>query len=365
MNGLLLSLLVAAQPVQIKVEGEGLLRFTRNGRTVYANSATLATVRGRLAYRDAFVLPSIPVADGASFSVSRDGTVTVEGRSVGRLVLAKFPPEASLSDSNGFLVSSSRPGLGSPGQAGFGIISGSTSIAKPIVASANASSAQIVVRAETVVETKTFTLADIADIRLPDAIKSQIGSVVIGDTPPLGFDRRVDRDRIMVRLRVSGHDPSTFSLDVPAEAIVRRPCQKIEHERLVAAGKSAIQKSVGAGAQINDLNPLPPLVVGLGEVTLNAISQAVTANKATVRVEVLINGQLATSRTLQLGVTGAMPLPKVGDIVSVRARSGGVKVTFTGKVTAVRGPGQIEITTPEGEKLTGTLIEPGTLEINL
>ncbi|MBL8060442.1 MAG: hypothetical protein JNK63_06970 [Chthonomonas sp.] len=365
MNSFLVSMLVAASPVQVRVEGEGLLRFTRDGRTVYANSAVLTSVRGRLACRDAFVLPSIPVAEGASFEVSRDGTVTVAGRNAGRLVLARFTVEANLTESNGFLTSSSRPALGSAGQSGFGWITGTKGAAKPPVQAVTSSSAQIVVHSESIIESKTFTLSDIADIRLPESTKAQLGTIVIGDTPPIGFDRRVDRDRIMVRLRVSGFDPSSFSIEVPPDALVRRPSQKIEHDQLVAAARAAIVSSVGANAKISDLNPLPPLVVGLGDVTFNAVSQSVTQSKASVKVEVSVNGQLATSRTVQLGISGALPLPKIGEMVSVRARSGGVKVSFTAKVTAVRGPNQIEVTTAEGEKLIGTLIEQGTLEINL
>ena len=106
-------------------------------------------------------------------------------------------------------------------------------------------------------------------------------------------------------------------------------------------------------------------MIGVGAVTLNPVNPTVTANKASVRVEVLLNGQVTNSRTIQLAIAGALPLPKVGDMVAARARYGGVKVTFTAKVTAVRGPGQIEITTLEGEKLTGALVEPGTVEINL
>lgn len=360
MNSLLLSLLVASAPVPVSVDGEGLLRFTRDGRTVYARSAALTVVRGRLAFRDAFVLPTIAVSD--SFSVSRDGTVMVNGKSAGRLVLAKFAIGVALTESAGFLTSASRPALGYAGQEGFGWIAGSNST---VVASATVSSAQVVVHAESVVDSKTYTLADIADIRLPEAVKNQVGTVVIGDTPPIGIDRRVDRERIMVRLRVSGFDPTTFTIEVPDSAVVRRPSQRIEHERLIAAATASLRNLVGAQAQFSDLNPMPPLIVGLGDIALNAVNQTVNPGKASVRIEVLVNGQIATSRTVQLAISGAATLPKIGDMVTVRARSGGVRVAFTAKVTGVKGLGQIEVTTQEGEKLTGVIVEPGVVEINL
>lgn len=360
---ILVSALLSAPPVTVQVEGQGYLRFTREGRTVYARSASLNSLRGRLAYSGAFVLPSIPVAEGAEFSVSRDGTVSVSNRSVGKLVLAKFPEGLPLVESGAFFTSTVRPQLGSAGAQGLGWIEGTKTTARPIVASA--SSSQISVRLESVVDSKTFTLGDIAEFHLPLAVQTQLSAIVVGDTPPIGIDRKVDRDRILVRLRVSGFDPSTYSIDVPEGALVRRPSQKVEHEQLFAAAMAALREQVGAQAQIADLNPMPPLVVGLGTVTLNPTNPTVSSGKANIRVEVLVNGSLATSRTLQLSIANSITLPKVGTMVTVKAHSRGVNVQFTAKVTAARSADQIEILTPEGEKLLGTLVAPGIVEIRL
>lgn len=374
MNSLLLVLIASTPTVPVHVEGEGWMRFSREGRTVFAREANLTVVKGRLAAGSAFVLPTIPLGEGAEFKIGRDGTVTTNGKVVGRITLALFGSSAPSTQSGEFWISASRGTVVNAGESGsgwFATESVGIPVAKPVPQakpsnqSPTNSSVQIRVHPESTVEGKTFSLAEIADLQLPAELKSAIGRVVVGDTPPIGLDRKLDRDRLYVRLRVAGFDPNAFSIDMPSEVIVRRPSQRVEHARFVETALATLKTQVGDQAEIVDLNPLPPLVLALGEVTLTALTPSLSNNRAVIRVEVRLNGVVANSRTLQFSVAGRIPLPKIGTMVTVRAKSGGVKVQFPAKVTATSGLNQIEVITAEGTKIVGILAEPGVVEITL
>ncbi len=376
MNSLLSALLIAQSAPMLSIDGEGWMRLSREGRTVFTREASLTVVKGKLGTGDATFLPVIAVSEKPeSFRVTRDGTVmaTFSGRetTLGRLVLAQFAPGTPMNALGAFSTSASRAQIGAAGENGAGWFKmGATSgVQRPVpqtrILSESTSNAHIRVRTESVVNGKTFTLADIADLRLPQTLAAQIGQVVVGDVPPIGIDRKVDRDRIMVRLRVAGFDPNAWTIEVPEAAVVRRPSQSIEHSAFVSVAMPVVAAQAGAQAEIKDLNPLPPLVVGVGEVTLNALAPSLSNNKATIRVEVRLNGQVINSRTLQFSIAGRVAMPKIGTMVTVRTKSAGVRVQFTAKVTAISGLSQVEIQTAEGTKLIGNLVEPGVVEISL
>ncbi|HVL39492.1 MAG TPA: hypothetical protein VM328_08900, partial [Fimbriimonadaceae bacterium] len=106
---------------KVRVEGEGYLRFVRDGRVVYAKEAALQAIDGKLCHSEgAPVIPTISVA--APFMVNLEGNVVAGGKSVGRLVLAHFPASASLRPDGPFLVAAERPRLAEPGEGDSGVI---------------------------------------------------------------------------------------------------------------------------------------------------------------------------------------------------------------------------------------------------
>jgi hypothetical protein len=117
-GALLCGLLVAGPaPLKVRVDGEGYLRFAREGRVVYASSATLSVADGSLVGAEgATVMPSILVpTDATAIAVDLEGNVSCkrgpDAFPLGRLVLAVFPKGIALRPSGAYLVAADRPTL--------------------------------------------------------------------------------------------------------------------------------------------------------------------------------------------------------------------------------------------------------------
>src|SRR5438105_25286 len=120
-------LLASPVPLSIHVEGEGYLRLAKEGRVVYATSAKLDVVGGKLGSAGATFLPAIQISASAeALDVDLEGNVFIKssaGRTLaGRLVLALFPANASLLDDGAFKTAADRPRLGNPGEETNGVI---------------------------------------------------------------------------------------------------------------------------------------------------------------------------------------------------------------------------------------------------
>lgn len=410
MSALLSALLItsAGSHLAVRVEGEGWMRFSREGRIVYARRARLQVQQGRLAGAPGvFVVPSIPVsaqvqlsgvdAEGWVSGVTPTGTIRL-----GRLALARFETGPN-QEVNGFWLSQERPTVGHAGAEGFGVFStsatGAGATTRPVQnpaptvpsptavlaggqsreatsrttgatgapAAANPRSLPTIrFRGDLMVENTPFRLGDVAEIEAPESVKAQLAQVVLGDLPPLGMTRTIDRERVLLRLRVAGFASDSVQIEMPAAIQVRRPSQEISHDQLVQVAIRAAQEKFGAGVQFSDLNPQPPLVVNPGQVELkvrplsNSSGQRVTAT-----VDVLLEGRVDRSRTLTLQMASTIPLPAVGAAVTVRARSAGVRVEFSGRVTAVRGLHQVEVQATDGRRFVGTVVAVGVVEIPL
>lgn len=360
---------------------------------VYAREAKLGLHQGRLAAGQAFVVPAIAMrGDVESIRVERDGSVRVRSNGqeilAGRLMLAMFPAESSLIPSEGFFTSADRPVVVASGQNGAGVFAAPSAPVAPVTTPASprasaplpaarpsptvlASSAErqsgnvVRVREESIVERSTFTIADVADLQGSEEFKAKVGAIALGDTPPLGLARKIDRERVMVRLRVVGVDTSTLQLEVPANATVRRPSQSIAHERFYEQAVAALRPQVGEEAQVTDLNPAPPMIVKLGDLSFTTKGVSVSGKRASVTVEVSIDGERVGSRTLSLGLSGGVELPRVGAMVTVRARSNGVRIQFAARVVSTTGLTGVVVQTQEGTRLTGVVTAPGIVEIQL
>ncbi|RYG75461.1 hypothetical protein EON77_11200, partial [bacterium] len=81
-------ILLPPTSLTVSVDGDGALRFVRNGALVYARRATLHTANGILV-NEAGLSLAPRVAVGGAFSISLDGTIVAGGKVAGRLVLAQ------------------------------------------------------------------------------------------------------------------------------------------------------------------------------------------------------------------------------------------------------------------------------------
>jgi hypothetical protein len=365
------------------------MRFARDGRMVFAREATLMISQGRLAAAPGvFVMPSILISGAPTrIRVSRDGTVLVTQDSteskVGTLSLALFSPNAGLQPVGEFWVSPERPRLAAADSNGSGWFSTPTTPTREPSPPGRASTegaasngrqrpptpqntrVQIQIRQESMVEHASFTLGDVADVISLGENSDRARAIVLGDTPPVGIKRRIDRERVLLRLRMAGIDPTALSIVIPPDANVQRPSQVIPHEKFVEAAQQALTEVVGAEAQITDLNPMPPMTLGVGDVSFVTKSPSISGTRASVVVEVRVGDQKVNSRTVQLGVSGRIPLPKVGSMVTLRARVNGVRVQQTVKVVRTSGLNQVEVETAEGTRLSGRLVEAGVIEVIL
>src|SRR5947209_600915 len=104
----LLSLvLVTVQPVSVRVDGEGYLRFIRDGRIVYASAAELSVQGGLLGSKGLPLTPAIKIPENvAHIDIDLSGDIIANKATCGRIVLARFT--SKLVENSGFLISSSR-----------------------------------------------------------------------------------------------------------------------------------------------------------------------------------------------------------------------------------------------------------------
>lgn len=117
------------QALKVTVDGDGYLRFSHDGRAVYAKSVKLSvSADGKLATSEGdLVLPTINApTDTQKLLIDLDGTVySIRGAGkakLGRLVLALFPDGTALSEKDGLLYATDRPKLGNPGDDTNGVI---------------------------------------------------------------------------------------------------------------------------------------------------------------------------------------------------------------------------------------------------
>ena len=121
-----ISVAAQAQTATVRVEGEGYLRFLREGRAVYAKTASLSILSGELKEKSgvSFLPPIYFPSKATGFRVADDGWVTAVTTSgetkVARLMLARFGAGGGLEASGSFLTARDRASLGFAGQEGLG-----------------------------------------------------------------------------------------------------------------------------------------------------------------------------------------------------------------------------------------------------
>lgn len=394
MNALLVTaLLASASPgVTVRVDGPGYLRFIREGRVVFAKSATMVPVGGRLGHASgATLLPATPAPPASgTVRVDADGTVRADAGVLGRLTIAVFTDDSRLMpDGQGFLVADAdRPRLAFPGTNGAGWLRGPTTVPAtptipPPVRSRPASAVRatpssqglvgqatrttVEVRLVTEVSTNQFTLGQIAVLSGPPAVLARLNALVIGDVPPLGVPRPVDQARLRSRLLGAGIDLSHVELVVPDGARVQRPFQVVDARQIQEAATNAARNRYGlAGTWSTGATVVPSPKVGPGTVSLSAVDASGSDLHARVLVHVLVDGVRATSVTVELTRQGVLPPPRVGSNVKVRVRSGVASMETTGTVARSSRSGEpVEVSLPNGERLTGNLIAPNVVEVTL
>jgi hypothetical protein len=395
---LLVTVAIAAGPsLEVRVDGEGYLRFARDGRAVYAKSASLTVASGKLASDSgAVVLPSIAVpATAKSLDIDLQGNVvavTAAGRAtVGRLVLAIFARTAVLSPEGDLLVCPERPRLVNPGDGEYGVIriggkAPATTEAtpakpgplrttprvspekppKPVVSG----EIRIDVAAASEISGDTFTLGEVAKIVADPATAASVAAISMGNSPYGGVHTPVGSARILSRLKAAGIDTAKCKVNIPAGAWMARKSLQVTHKQFADAAIAYATTQTTAGTSFVTKDNGPDYLAPVGELELKVEQYAPNATGAAVTVAVFVDGKRCNSRTVRLEMTGVDggPLIRVssGTRVKILFRSNDAVVQVQGKTSRAAAIGQaVEVTTDQRTKHTGILTGPDTVEVKL
>lgn len=368
----LISSLALATTVSLplRVDGEGYLRFIRDGRIVYATSAALVVDSGQLVFKGLPLTPSVRVAGTVvRLEVDLSGTivaVTPKGRSsCGRIVLAKFdtPP----TEDRGFLVSLTRATLGSPGEGLFGVIrsANATAAAPPVTVmpAIPSGAATVTVRKLCEVEAASVTLGDIASIDADPATKSAMAAIEYCNTPPVGIDMPVTASRIKALLKRAGLDAQ---IDVPAGAVLRRKSQVVTQDQFTAVAVKAAQQSLGFEVPLASTDNQPDFKAPTGQIELKSEGVASSGASLTVTVGVYVDGKRVNSRSVVLKADSKGQI-KAGAAVKILMKSSGITVEVPGiaRTGGMIGQTVTVVVTQTGSVLSGVVIGVDKVEVKL
>lgn len=375
----LVTWVAAVTPVNVRVDGDGYLRLMRDGRVVYAKSATLTALPdGRLGTTAGDpVSPSITVPAGATpLRVDLEGNVSAGAGPIGRLVLAIFPSTSALSEKNGVLLATDRPQLGNPGEGPNGVIRSDAGSIVSIGSSAIKASAPVAIsgkvritaNASAEIAGDVVRLGDIATIEAAEPLRSTLAQIDLGEAPAIGVRRVFDRVRITTRLRTAGVSPDSIELIVPTAINVTRQGQSIPQSAFI---ETALKTVASSGIEYTSDDIAPEFKAPRGEVRL--VSEGVTGlNTAvcSVKIAVFVDGKRINSRTIKLTATVMPASIKSGESVKVRFLAGGAVIELTGVARSAGKIGdQISVEVrPEGADKSvhlARVIGAGVVEVKL
>lgn len=402
---LALALFASVSPVKVTVDGDGYLRFMRSGRVVYAKTASLTCVDGKLGADGAFVLPAISIPEGAtSFTVDLSGEVTAVGpagsNDVGRLVLALFSDRLKPRTEGRFFVFEGRPTLGNPGEDSDGVIrsdskalpnspwqGGSSPLASPPrglpapkrdgtpashhqIPTVSTPQVEIIVHTHSEVSGDNFTLGDVATIKASDEVAEKYKAIKIGATAIAGSSRLINRNYVSLRILGAGFHDGDYVLVVPDGAEVSRKTKSILPDDLLAVAVDAVQAKTGLKGTFHLMGSVRAITCPYGDIRLDASDPEQTKDGFAVTVTARLDDRIVGTRTVTLTPSAESAGVKAGDPVSVVLKSGSATVEVTGKATTGGFLGQRIQVTIAGVGATttthvGLIVGPGKVEVEL
>lgn len=405
---------VRGPSVRVQIDGDGYLRFARQGEVVYAKRAELTVRDGKLAeVSGPTVHPTIVVeGDVTSLSVDLQGRVwTGEGdlrKQLGRLVLAGFPEDVRPVESRGFLLVYGDAQLGEPGSGLYGVVRPwpkegegtaevrvygiekietktqseaiketkpvvedevpspkrkQTEAAPPAIEFLRAGGVQVVLDEWVEMEGGQVRLGNIATIYANAELSERISALVVATVPMIGSERRVDQTLVTGKLKQIGLKTDQIKVVGPAQTVVRQVSQQIAQEEFVTAAMEAASLEFG-DVELESERPVAPLYVPLGEKVLSVEGVSRSGSGVSVTVVAYVDGKRINSRTVKL-VSKSIPMTlRVGESVTVVVKSGDVFVEVNAKVRSVdRVTGSVTVQTDTGATLVGRLKDNGTVEV--
>ncbi|MFI5385209.1 MAG: hypothetical protein ACHQ50_03720 [Fimbriimonadales bacterium] len=347
-----------------RVDGQGYMRFVREGRIVYAGSATLTVDSGLLGSKGLPLTPAIRIP-GSTIRIEADLSgnivaVAPSGRTAcGQLVLARF--ETRPVGDHGFFVSTTRASLGNPGEGLFGVIR--TAGESSTTQGHQTTGITITVQPLTEVTADDVMLADIATVAADAQTKQALGGIIFCPAPSIGVDMPVTVSRIQALAKRAGIEAEVH---VPPGAVVRRKAQTIKQEDFVATAIKAAQENLGAEVPMTclDLQQVD-FKAPLGRVELRSESVTTSGMNITVMVGVFVEDKRVNSRNVNLKPDASAQV-QAGAPVKILMKSAGVTVEVPGRTRTGGMVGQtITVVTDTGSVLTGVIVATDKVVVKL
>ncbi len=351
--------LASGLSLPVRVDGEGYLRFIREGRIVYSASADLTVQSGTLGSKGLPLTPAVRVPTNATkIEVDLSGNISATAGIVktpcGRIVLARFGSKPS--EDHGFLVSETRATIGNPGEGLFGVI-------RTSAAQTAASTVSLKVNKLTEVEAESVTFGDIVSDDTDAKTKTALQGVVFCAAPAIGVDMPVTASRVSALAKRAGLE---VDVEVPPGAVIRRKSQPIKQEDFVAAATKAAQAEIGAAIPMTTSDPSQgDFQAPLGQIELKPEDVKTSGMVITVRVAVYVNGGRVNSRSVNLKVDSSAQI-KAGAAIKILMKSSGVNVEIPGKARTGGMVGQsVTVVTDNGAVLTGTVLSADRVQVKI
>ncbi len=413
-NILILSSVLAASSGQspevlanIKVDGEGYLRFAREGRLVFTKEAKLISLEGKLCHIDGpKLMPEITVPQSVkTIKITLDGTVTgFNGQlkfELGRLVLGVSTIGEKLRNEGNFEFASERMTVGFASEDLLGVILDLTpkkvlgagidrpefkppienkpplTLPKPEPKPAVISTVSIKPTHAAIAVTEKVTFrplfeTELDEVRVRDVILTRNANMtdeyldtIIDKTPTFGAVRKVDGFRLKTAIIAAKLDTKGNAFD-SSSCTIKRASQQIIQADFTNAAIVKIKQIYGDDVVGTATNNLPAMALPKGLLTFEVTLGVLSNMKVPATVSVLVNGSKFNSRTFLVELTGLPSMPKVGAVMTVITRVSGVRVETRGRVISVdQANRSATIETDEKVRLTGKVLNETTLEVKL
>ncbi len=344
------AMILAPAVLTARVEGDGFLRFLREGEVVYQKEARLVAVDGRLAHElGPPVTPAITVVGSpSSLTVDPEGRVMADGRQIGRLAVALFGTDLRPIERDGWLLAADRPKVVYPGSPGAGVIASENAVAPPMPRP------EAVVAGEILVNGPRISLAEVLGIDSDAAAK-----VDLGPAAAPGATRQISRSAIQSQIRSLG-----LSASAPESVRVVTRHQAVPHERFVQDAVKKLTETCLVG-QIST-SAEPDMLAPVGELELRVSSLRMTGRTATIEVEVWVDKVKFNARSIKFETTSSTDAFKSGQQVRVILRAAGATVEVQARIRSIdRERGLITVATDSGAVLTGTPTPFGAIEVTV
>lgn len=361
----LFSLVIAAQPMPVSVDGDGFFRLVDQGRIVYARQIALESKGGWLAdAKGALLFPRVSAPVG--FSIDPQGWISDSQGHKSRIALALFTAGSEPAPAGPYLVSEARPKLAFPGDglAGSLSLTGTTKPAPKPAAQAEAK-LSVTVRDSSQVQADIYTLGDISSTTDP-----KLASLELGRCPVPGASATVTKALILSRLRAAGFKPEDIELQMPTRCVVTRQAQTIPQQQFVDCVMAYANAKLGGQFEMRCSDPSFEASAKPGQIELRVERFDSGTDRASATVAIYVDGTRQNSRTMHFTLSGpgGEPLVRVaaGTAVKLRLWSGGACVEVPARMQASCLVGQTaRVTTDLRTTHTGILTDPNTVEVKL